>query len=177
MKRDTRILLGLGIVCALLIVVAGLTYSAIKPHRSADAVMPDLRGVSLTDARKRLADLELKAQTVDDTGNGRHVMFDSNWTVTSQTPSAGATLADLKKITLGVVKKGEAPRAATSGTPSPTTNSSVKTSTTGGSPGCMYVVFGELRTPSAPRGGQLVVERVRQMGARQERQTLATRPR
>lgn len=134
MKRDTRILLGLGIGCALLIVVAGLTYSATKPHRSADAVMPDLRGVSLTDARKRLADIELKAQTVDDTGTGRHVMFDSNWTVTNQTPSAGATLADLKKITLGVVKKGEAPRAATSDTPSPTTNSAVKTSTTATEP-------------------------------------------
>ncbi|MET8428830.1 PASTA domain-containing protein [Nocardia sp. NPDC004860] len=122
MKRDTRIVIGLGTVCVAL--VSAVVYSANSPRREADAVMPNVVGASLSDARDQLDDLQLKTHVVDDTGNGRHAMVDSNWIVTSQDPVGGSVLGERKKATLGVVKKGETPQpsvtTAASSSPSAT---------------------------------------------------------
>lgn len=120
MKRDTRILIGLGTVCAALAVVSAVVYSANRPQRDADAVMPNLLGASLSDARDRLDELQLKTHTVDDTGNDRHVLVDTHWIVTSQDPVGGSALGERKETTLGVVKKGETPRTSTTAAASPT---------------------------------------------------------
>lgn len=119
MKRDTRILIGLGAVCVAL--VSAVVYTANSPQRDADAVMPNVVGASLSDARDQLDDLQLKTHVVDDTGNGRHALVDSNWIVTSQDPVGGSALGERKKATLGVVKKGETPQpsATTAASPSP----------------------------------------------------------
>ncbi|MGW5388130.1 PASTA domain-containing protein [Nocardia sp. NPDC003963] len=82
-----------------------------EPSRDPGTVMPNLVGMELSHAKDLLRDLELDTATHDDTGEQRYVWVDSNWTVTSQTPSAGTTLADLDKAVLGVIKTGETLRA------------------------------------------------------------------
>ncbi|MEU6559094.1 PASTA domain-containing protein [Nocardia nova] len=122
MKRDLRILIGLGTGCVVLAVVAAVVHAGNSPRRDAGAVMPNLIGMALSDARDQLDDLQLKAHTVDDTGRDRHVLVDSNWIVTSQDPSGGSALGGRKNVTLGVVKNGETPRSSTTVPLSPAAN-------------------------------------------------------
>ena len=73
--------------------------------------MPDLRGSNLQtaqDAIQALTDNPLFYTASEDaSGRGRHQINDSNWTVCSQVPAAGATFDDETVITFQAVKVSE----------------------------------------------------------------------
>ncbi|MBF6541245.1 PASTA domain-containing protein [Nocardia farcinica] len=108
----------IGAIASVALVIAG---AALTPdrHRDPAAVMPDVVGMNLAEANDLLDTLDLKVRTTDDTGDGRHVWVDRNWTVTRQHPDAATVLGDRSEVELGVVKLGEQPARPGDNTPPP----------------------------------------------------------
>lgn len=101
---------GIALVVALLI-GGSIVQEASKPTRDPDAVMVDVTGKILTEAKDTLKSMDLAVKTTDDTGNGRSVYNSQNWTVTSQDIAVGDRLGDRAEVELGVVKTGESTKA------------------------------------------------------------------
>ncbi|NMM91066.1 hypothetical protein B2J88_43295 [Rhodococcus sp. SRB_17] len=100
------LLVGIPVLAALVLGCEPLDDTS-KPLRDPDAVMIDVIGQMLDDAKENLKALEVKVKTIDDTGGGRSVILSKNWTVTSQSVAAGDVLGDRTEVELGVVKTGE----------------------------------------------------------------------
>ncbi|MBF6216228.1 MULTISPECIES: PASTA domain-containing protein [Nocardia] len=107
----------IGVVASVALVIAGAALAP-DPHRDPAAVMPDVVGMNLSEATDLLDALDLKVRTTDDTGAGRQVWVDRNWTVTRQHPDAATVLGDRSEVELGVVKLGEQPGQPSDNTPS-----------------------------------------------------------
>lgn len=100
------LLVGIPVLAALVLGCEPLDDTS-EPQRDPDAVMIDVTGQVLDDAKDNLKALEVKVKTIDDTGGGRSVILSKNWTVTSQSIAAGDVLGDRTEVELGVVKTGE----------------------------------------------------------------------
>lgn len=100
------LLVGIPVLAALVLGCEPLDDTS-EPLRDPDAVMIDVVGQVLDDAKDNLKALEFKVKTIDDTGGGRSVILSKNWTVTSQSIAAGDVLGDRTEVELGVVKTGE----------------------------------------------------------------------
>ncbi|MBL7547385.1 PASTA domain-containing protein [Frankia sp. AgB1.9] len=82
--------------------------AAIATPGSKKVTVPNAVGLSLSAAEARL-EPNLKATSVDATGQGRMQLVDSNWQVVSQDPPAGTAVSKGATITLNVLKPGESP--------------------------------------------------------------------
>lgn len=99
------LLFGVPSVLALLIASSMLAGTGLDSDPN--ALVPNVVGTSLSDARAILRDAGLKTETEDDTGQDRQVFIPGNWVSTRQSPEAGARIGDTRTVTLGVVKDGE----------------------------------------------------------------------
>ncbi|MCT7294095.1 PASTA domain-containing protein [Rhodococcus sp. PAE-6] len=72
-------------------------------------VVPEVLGMALPDAKNRIEDAGLDVEVHDDTGEDRSVLWESNWSVNSQSLAAGEHAPPGQVITLGVLKDGELP--------------------------------------------------------------------
>ncbi|QXF84488.1 PASTA domain-containing protein (plasmid) [Rhodococcus pyridinivorans] len=72
-------------------------------------VVPDVLGMALPDAKNRIEEAGLDVEVHDDTGEDRSVLWESNWSVNSQSLTAGEHAQPAQLITLGVLKDGELP--------------------------------------------------------------------
>ncbi|MFB8371992.1 excalibur calcium-binding domain-containing protein [Pseudarthrobacter sp. NPDC055928] len=73
----------------------------------ADAVtVPGVMGMTLDRATDQLEDLGLKVEAVD-TVDGKSIIVDKNWQVTSQDPAEGASVAKGSTVHLGVGKAAD----------------------------------------------------------------------
>ncbi|WP_420879030.1 PASTA domain-containing protein [Rhodococcus sp. (in: high G+C Gram-positive bacteria)] len=97
--------LGIPAVVALFVGFGFLSDAELRPDPN--ALVPNVVGTSLSDARAALRDAGLEAATEDDTGQNRSVWNASNWTATRQSPEAGARIGDTRTVTVGVIKDGE----------------------------------------------------------------------
>ncbi|WP_016696309.1 PASTA domain-containing protein [Rhodococcus rhodochrous] len=75
-------------------------------------VVPDVLGRALPDAKNRIEEAGLGVEVHDDTGEDRSVLWESNWSVNSQSLTAGEHAQPGQVITLGVLKAGEQPSSA-----------------------------------------------------------------
>lgn len=120
--------LGIPAVVALFVGFGFLSDAELRPDPN--ALVPNVVGASLSDARAALRDAGLEVATEDDTGQDRSVWNASNWTATRQSPEAGARIGDTRAVTVGVIKDGEktaaqqaAEKMSTAPTPATTTAS------------------------------------------------------
>ncbi|WP_301850926.1 PASTA domain-containing protein [Rhodococcus pyridinivorans] len=91
----------------------GETSPAPTPGAEASTVVvPEVLGMALPDAKNRIEDAGLDVEVHDDTGQDRSVLWESNWSVTSQSLAAGEHAPPGQVITLGVLKDGEQPAGA-----------------------------------------------------------------
>ena len=70
------------------------------------ATDPNVVGMDLQSAQELLFP-RLRTTSIDNTGQGRMQLVDSNWTVVRQDPPAGAVVLMLTDVKLYVVKIGE----------------------------------------------------------------------
>lgn len=96
----------LGIPTVAVLLIAGmLNGHELTPDPN--ALVPNVIGTSLSDAREALRDVGLEVKMEDDTGRGRGVWNLGNWTATRQSPEAGIPIGDTRAVVLGAVKEGE----------------------------------------------------------------------
>ncbi|MBM4569030.1 DUF732 domain-containing protein [Rhodococcus hoagii] len=97
--------IGVPVVVALLVAGGFLSDAELRPDPN--ALVPNVIGASLSDARATLRDAGLEVATEDDTGQDRGVWNASNWTATRQSPEAEARIGDTRTVTVGIIKDGE----------------------------------------------------------------------
>lgn len=126
--------IGIPAVVALFVGFGFLSDAELRPDPN--ALVPNVVGTSLSDARAALRDAGLEAATEDDTGQDRSVWNASNWTATRQSPEAGARIGDTRTVTVGVIRDGEktaaqqaAEKTSTSPTVATTTASTSRSAT------------------------------------------------
>ncbi|WP_179377782.1 PASTA domain-containing protein [Rhodococcus sp. ACS1] len=91
------------------------------PAQDPPAVVPEVVGMKLPDAKAAIEALGLDVELHDDTGGNRSVFWEHNWTVSSQSVAGGDTVAAGQVLTLGVLKDGEHPPTTTVQAPAPST--------------------------------------------------------
>ena len=106
--------------------------AAVASPSSKKVTVPDVVGLDLNAAEARLQP-NLKATSVDASGQGRMQLVDGNWHVISQDPAAGASVSKGATVTLKVLKASEpvAPTASSTATAVPSSSApSLTTSST-----------------------------------------------
>ncbi|MDQ1295323.1 MAG: hypothetical protein QG608_3208 [Actinomycetota bacterium] len=100
--RRSPVLLSL-VACLLLVTTTGCDPDSDRRPASRIEV-PDLVGLRLGEAEKKLAALDLFDRARDASGLGRTVVNPSNWVVSAQSPGAGKHAPDNRFVTLQVLK-------------------------------------------------------------------------
>jgi hypothetical protein len=100
--RRSPVLLFL-VACLLLVTTTGCDPDSDR-RATSRIELPDLVGLRLGDAEKKLAALDLYDRARDASGLGRTVVNPSNWVVSAQSPVAGEHPPDNRFVTLRVLK-------------------------------------------------------------------------
>lgn len=108
------------LACLVLATTTGCDPDA-RRRSGARVEVPDLVGLRLRDAERKLAALDLYDRSRDASGLGRTVVNPHNWVVSGQSPQAGEHAPSNRVVTLRVLKPTDAaarriqPRGAASG--------------------------------------------------------------